>query len=45
MNLKKVLYQKGIRQVDLVKQLGVDPGRISLQINGIRPCTCGKKKK
>jgi len=36
-NLKKMLYQKGIKQVDLVKQLGVDPGRISLQINGVRP--------
>lgn len=37
MNLKSILYQKGIKQVDLVKQLGVDPGRVSLQINCIRP--------
>jgi transcriptional regulator with XRE-family HTH domain len=37
MKLKNILYRKGIRQVDLVRQLGLDPGRISLQINGIRP--------
>lgn len=36
MNLKQMLHKKGIKQVDLVKELGVDPGRVSLQVNCIR---------
>ena len=36
MNLKQMLYKKGLRQVDLVKELGVDPARVSLQVNCIR---------
>lgn len=34
--LKEVLIRKGIKQVDLVRELGVDPGRVSLQVNGHR---------
>ena len=37
MNLKKEIYKRGIKQVDLVKQLKVDPSRVSMAINGIRP--------
>jgi hypothetical protein len=37
MSLKDVLYKKQIKQVYLVKELGVDPTRVSLHVNGILP--------
>ena len=35
-NIKKFLDERGIKQVDLVRQLNVDPARISMQVNGVR---------
>jgi len=35
--LKDLLYEKGIKQVELVRKLKLDPGRISLHVNGLRP--------
>ena len=37
MDLRELLYQNRLKQSDLVKLLGVDPSRISLFVNGIRP--------
>lgn len=34
--LKELLIRKGIRSVDLVRELNLDGGRVSLQINGHR---------
>lgn len=37
MRLKEFLFRRGIKQVDIVRGTGVDPCRLSLHINGIKP--------
>lgn len=36
MNLKRYLFEKDIKQVDIAKATGTDPSKLSLHINGIR---------
>lgn len=37
MDLKKIMNSRDLKQRDLVKGVNVDPSRISMQINGVRP--------
>jgi len=37
MDLKQLLYKKEIKQVDLAKELPMDPSRVSLIVRGVRP--------